>query len=254
MRGRPRRLLPRIRKSRLTPANAGTTPGCGSSHRYGRAHPRECGDDKNTGHTMAVGSGSPPRMRGRRVRGAVGIPEQRLTPANAGTTWGGVGSGRATPAHPRECGDDTARASKTMLPPGSPPRMRGRRGFVVRGHIGLGLTPANAGTTILLAPIADDVVAHPRECGDDYIRDHQRRRRRGSPPRMRGRLPSAPIMSSSVWLTPANAGTTPGWIQSCRMRRAHPRECGDDYICREGDGLAIGSPPRMRGRPRRLLP
>ena len=76
---------------RLTPANAGTTDDCLLVEVDGPAHPRECGDDKNSPPLAVIQDGSPPRMRGRpqpvRGGGVVG----GLTPANAGTTESNLG-------------------------------------------------------------------------------------------------------------------------------------------------------------------
>ena len=71
-----------------------------------RAHPRECGDDNLLNESIPGISGSPPRMRGRRSVAATLAGDNRLTPANAGTTLLGHHPRMGSQAHPRECGDD----------------------------------------------------------------------------------------------------------------------------------------------------
>ena len=70
------------------------------------------------------------------------------------------------------------------------------------------LTPANAGTTNRNVQHTLLSEAHPRECGDDIERYFVRRRRPGSPPRMRGRRDALFENAADSGLTPANAGTT----------------------------------------------
>ena len=50
-------------------------------------------------------------------------------------------------AHPRECGDDIFAGGGIPVGLGSPPRMRGRLAMWQWRLEGMGLTPANAGTT-----------------------------------------------------------------------------------------------------------
>ena len=65
---------------------------------------------------------------------------------------------------------------------------------------------------------------------------------------MRGRLLCCRPTSWSIRLTPANAGTTIFEFLEGMGMKAHPRECGDDFLAVTCAGLGEGSPPRMRGR------
>ena len=126
--------------------------------------------------------------------------------------------------------------------------MRGRRPPPTDGAVPLRLTPANAGTTSKSAATSVGTRAHPRECGDDDSRGRAKAEPRGSPPRMRGRLRHAHLLSAMPGLTPANAGTTRGRISGPTREPAHPRECGDDDRPSARPCIHQGSPPRMRGR------
>ena len=72
--------------------------------------------------------------------------------------------------------------------------------------------------------------------------------RRGSPPRMRGKVPHIQLETELTGITPACAGKRPWWCSGRRSGRDHPRVCGEKP--REFRQLhAIpGSPPRVRGK------
>ena len=72
-------------------------------------------------------------------------------------------------AHPRECGADTSAAHMLHMKDGSSPRVRGRHLRVLPAHIGKGLIPASAGQTAITGSDFQEMGAHPRECGADYV-------------------------------------------------------------------------------------
>ena len=49
-------------------------------------------------------------------------------------------------------------------------------------------------------------------------------------------------------ITPAHAGKSTRWLQSCRRRWDHPRACGEKFLSLVILLLRMGSPPRMRGK------
>ena len=72
--------------------------------------------------------------------------------------------------------------------------------------------------------------------------------KRGSPPRMRGKLNTNLLLRSCVRITPADAGKT---IKRCPDRaiaRDHPRGCGENGRAHRMSNCSTGSPPRMRGK------
>ena len=180
--------------------------------------------------------------------------EKRLTPANAGTTVQDAALTQPSVAHPRECGDDTNHTYITSTGIGSPPRMRGRQHVMIDIYSERRLTPANAGTTTMQSNDGDNDKAHPRECGDDSASGIFLKHRIGSPPRMRGRPAGRARLAHVCRLTPANAGTTVPTPGLQDHMGAHPRECGDDLLAVVNISRQIGSPPRMRGRPRPIRP
>ena len=97
-----------------------------------------------------TGSGSPPRMRGKRFDDLFKIIGYRITPADAGKTY--VSSVLLIDArdHPRGCGENLPSHPKARGIWGSPPRMRGKRTCVIIHGAGHRITPADAGKTIPL--------------------------------------------------------------------------------------------------------
>ena len=91
--------------------------------------------------------------------------------------------------------------------------------------------------------------AHPRACGENNCGLAKPAPRRGSSPRMRGKLRSARAANKARGLIPAHAGKTrePGKARS--QARAHPRACGENEGTWEGKISGEGSSPRMRGKP-----
>ena len=111
-----------------------------------------------------------------------------------------------------------------------------------------GITPAYAGKSRIRGGCVGAGGDHPRVCGEKPYTRRMRRRRRGSPPRMRGKVLSVSSMSSSHRITPAYAGKS--WampISPCRTRD-HPRVCGEKGYPFRVPTAPPGSPPRMRGK------
>ena len=94
---------------RLIPARAGKTPKKSSSSSPGRAHPRACGENCCGCGLVGDGDGSSPRVRGKPVPVNGGDVPEGLIPARAGkTSHSGVNTFSPW-AHPRACGENSAR-------------------------------------------------------------------------------------------------------------------------------------------------
>ena len=70
----------------ITPAHAGKTAPLCSSLRCLRDHPRACGENTLGQKWNNLDLGSPPRMRGKRIKTAAGKGRIGITPAHAGKT------------------------------------------------------------------------------------------------------------------------------------------------------------------------
>ncbi len=231
-RGRLGRMTPTGTCEGLTPAWAGTAVRVRKPTRPPRAHPRVGGD------------GGADQLRLPWCRG--------LTPAWAGTAYLYRLLRSLRRAHPRVGGDGLTTSDRRSSARGSPPRGRGRRQFVPGGRDVGGLTPAWAGTATRLETPTDSTRAHPRVGGDGPEASRGLIWRRGSPPRGRGRPPTADTCCPGRGLTPAWAGTADRRLPRLGPSRAHPRVGGDGDGCEKSCQRQRGSPPRGRGRLRSL--
>ena len=111
---------------RITPAGAGKTR-CGQ-HQLDQFqdHPRRCGENIAGKIPKLHASGSPPQVRGKRLRCIMRSIARRITPAGAGKTI----SRRPLPAlcrdHPRRCGENPVAVFARVNVEGSPPQVRGK--------------------------------------------------------------------------------------------------------------------------------
>ena len=112
-------------------------------------HPRVCGEKENEGSRRHYKLGSPPRMRGKESGLGCGGRIPRITPAYAGKSPEKATHAVRLQDHPRVCGEKNALPAAVFFGEGSPPRMRGKAVFRVALCIGVGITPAYAGKSLL---------------------------------------------------------------------------------------------------------
>ena len=187
MRGKPFWMLRQKRTTGITPAHAGKTKGFPCLRKSQRDHPRACGENRASLLFVPISQGSPPRMRGKRVKGK-DLPEQDgITPAHAGKTRGSGCWCDDIRDHPRACGEN--RQGNKALPcrAGSPPRMRGKRVCAGIRCWASGITPAHAGKTSHTPSDQPECRDHPRACGENPPSCSATIVTSGSPPRMRGK-------------------------------------------------------------------
>ena len=134
-----------------------------------------------------------------------------ITPAYAGKSLRWCSLCPVPWDHPRVCGEKAFRKLAKSLMQGSPPRMRGKAGILVRLLAIDGITPAYAGKS--LAYGAQDVTPrdHPRVCGEKVVLIICATVYIGSPPRMRGKEAEGEAVLNAYGITPAYAGKSPRW-------------------------------------------
>ena len=112
----------------------------------------------------------------------------------------------------------------------------------------LGITPAYAGKSSFPIYASSFLEDHPRLCGEKYSSIICMKLMTGSPPPMRGKVKATPPHIHEPRITPAYAGKSYLGRGVLRVRRDHPRLCGEKQ-CRNGaSGGQLGSPPPMRGK------
>ena len=95
--------------------------------------------------------------------------------------------------------------------------------------------------------------AHPRVCGENISSRASIWSVCGSSPRVRGKPHGGERGDPRRGLIPACAGKTGSPRPACRHPRAHPRVCGENFICFAADVWAKGSSPRVRGKLEHVL-
>ena len=192
----------------ITPADAGKTPESLFSMVRLQDHPRGCGENSAAKHLTSAGTGSPPRMRGKRCGLYKVLYRFRITPADAGKTDIQRAAGSIIRDHPRGCGENAYFRSDEDAERGSPPRMRGKLTIHVRYLQTVGITPADAGKTAKKRVRRRYTRDHPRGCGENCISRSIGTVQVGSPPRMRGKLLHRSQSPNVLRITPADAGKT----------------------------------------------
>ena len=171
-----------------------------------------------------------------------------LIPACAGKTPLSVFRRPAWTAHPRVCGENRKAALFNSTRTGSSPRVRGKRVRRRQHFHSHRLIPACAGKTRRFVPWSLLVWAHPRVCGENFVRLRARMKRMGSSPRVRGKPLATLLDATRRRLIPACAGKTRTQHMNIEEIRAHPRVCGENTVTATSAVTAEGSSPRVRGK------
>ena len=171
-------------------------------------------------------------MRGKRNRGRYYPPLRRITPADAGKTI----------RHISDC----------SISVGSPPRMRGKPTETEKQHPRGRITPADAGKTTIPSGVSGVSTDHPRGCGENAKHGGTHHGFVGSPPRMRGKRFQAEKQSQGSRITPADAGKTFRRELQKNPCEDHPRGCGENPYVAGIVTCEAGSPPRMRGKRKKV--
>ena len=237
------------RAPRLIPARAGKTCSALRAPTNPGAHPRACGENRGPAHLHVRPGGSSPRVRGKHVAPLVSVAVFGLIPARAGKTRHRQVRRASTTAHPRACGENETDAGIEIAARGSSPRVRGKLRVVNRARAGVGLIPARAGKTLNSARYPCGPWAHPRACGENARLTLWPPARRGSSPRVRGKLSEYKNTIDAQGLIPARAGKTVCVCCCLGVMGAHPRACGENARRRGGAVPDRGSSPRVRGKP-----
>ena len=192
--------------------------------------PRICGEKSVSKVETKLMPGLPPHMRGKGIAKTVNKVILRITPACAGkrTLWWRTAT--ASWDHPRICGEKGNWDNGSNAGLGSPPHMRGKGQALLADDFGVGITPAYAGKRVALRSGCGTTRDHPRIYGEKPLYGVTLTAAVGSPPHMRGKVPSLRNDLARVGITPACAGKSwPGYTVPC-LCRDHPRICGEKRV------------------------
>ena len=191
---------------------------------------------------------SPPRMRGKVCESQGARHDGGSIPAHAGKSEKQVPFLPPYQDHPRVCGEKFGACIADAVPPGSPPRMRGKECLLGSAPNPFGITPAYAGKRSLPAATTPARRDHPRVCGEKKKGGSPEKSGLGSPPRMRGKGVQRDCPLVGMGITPACAGKSPGQSALISDRWDHPRVCGEKPCEKMTAWSKRGSPPRVRGK------
>ena len=85
-------------------------------------------------------------------------------------------------------------------------------------------------------------------CGEKPSNERSAFIRKGSPPRVRGKVLVCKIFQMANGITPACAGKRTGTSRPVRFTADHPRVCGEKPPPTKKSCRSKGSPPRVRGK------
>ena len=131
-----------------------------------------------------------------------------ITPACAGKTYSHRLCSSLVWDHPRVCGKNIQKLTKTQGMWGSPPRVREKLSFSDPVGPPTGITPACAGKTSLPKFALDALKDHPRVCGKNWSVRFNTKNKAGSPPRVREKRNCRFENGPPCRITPACAGKT----------------------------------------------
>ena len=151
------------------------------------------------------------------------------------------------------CGEKADITGHNIVCRGSPPRVRGK-GIQQRNcWVTMRITPACAGKRRALPRSQPALGDHPRVCGEKVTTASPEGGRRGSPPRVRGKVSCHCWITPQLGITPACAGKSLTIPKLTTRSWDHPRVCGEkSRVCPRSDP-GTGSPPRVRGKARGCL-
>ena len=165
MRGKRRLKGSANHRPRIIPARAGQTSPSSPAISPATDHPRACGANGMDLNHGPLGTGSSPRVRGKRSRWGFPFLRNRIIPARAGQTGSWLPQEQAAPDHPRACGANCHWCVHTLTASGSSPRVRGKPRCVTCRTLRHRIIPARAGQTRWQAKRTRRNQDHPRACG-----------------------------------------------------------------------------------------
>ena len=150
-----------------------------------------------------------------------------VSPAYAGKSPAAAYACPGTQDHPRVCGEKLYTPCVIAPSVGSPPRMRGKGYDVVSRLCRVRITPACAGKSEQCGGTGTTDWDHPRMCGEKCHSRLSAASALGSPPHVRGKVPSICENLERMGITPACAGKSSGHQHRKFHSGDHPRMCGE---------------------------
>ncbi len=157
-----------------------------------------------------------------------------ITPARAGSSWSPFIVSPGNRDHPRSRGEQIDASLVQVCASGSPPLARGAV-FRLSGPLRpVRITPARAGSRLLMTILQTWLGDHPRSRGEQHSTTSLPVIARGSPPLARGAVSGCDTNWGALRITPARAGSRSLEIRQTKQQQDHPRSRGEQYSACEG--------------------
>ena len=251
------------RRRRISPACAGNTGGHRARQAVRADQPRVRGEHGLVSCAALSRGGSAPRARGTRKLIWMMCKSLRISPACAGNTLHGDGTGQAGTDQPRVRGEHYDMPADIWTADGSAPRARGTRGHAVGQADDERISPACAGNTGITSCPSTGPTDQPRVRGEHNPRTAIVAGNIGSAPRARGTRRPPLRYIEHCRISPACAGNTTAERMYSSTDTDQPRVRGEHNWVQFSTNSAGGSAPRARGthphpslpiRPHRISP
>ena len=193
---------------RFIPACAGNRQPKTEPFALPSVHPRVCGEQEGIGDSRVSQGGSSPRVRGTGSHFFFVVPCFRFIPACAGNSWPAMQTPTERPVHPRVCGEQSWKRSRSAAGRGSSPRVRGTAFCASVNFMIFRFIPACAGNRRRFERRQRISPVHPRVCGEQANHPGQLGQVYGSSPRVRGTDPTQRQHKRSNRFIPACAGNS----------------------------------------------
>ena len=213
------------------------------------AHPRSRGENTASFFGSADTLGSSPLTRGKLLLDEDLGEGARLIPAHAGKTSHHLPARERGSAHPRSRGENAGRTGRGGPGWGSSPLTRGKPWCKPCLPRHVGLIPAHAGKTLMVAISTATRPAHPRSRGENGSAPSIISVRSGSSPLTRGKPDPYSYAAVKRGLIPAHAGKTVLVHAPASYGAAHPRSRGENFAGLKDKLSSAGSSPLTRGKP-----
>ena len=153
----------------ITPAYAGSIEELAATIIRAQDHPRIRGEHVPFTSTIVPTLGSPPHTRGASISKSGGSASTRITPAYAGSMRASQDAHRASQDHPRIRGEHPLVHPINAKYEGSPPHTRGASRLQHRHGWATGITPAYAGSILIIPVTPTRTQDHPRIRGEHTL-------------------------------------------------------------------------------------
>ena len=137
---------------------------------------------------------------------------------------------------------------------GSPPRVWGKGKKIFLFVLAFRITPTCVGKRIVFRKALHILKDHPHVCGEKFGRLWWHPARKGSPPRVWGKVCLSSDVPIDIRITPTCVGKRSEVDRTESYQKDHPHVCGEKLRMKIILLMNLGSPPRVWGKAEPSVP